>query len=322
MRRREFIAALAGATAWPLAAEAQRPIMPVIGLLSAAEPRRELLAAFHRALEEGGFVESKNLRIEYRWPEARYDRLPVLAAELVGLPVAVIVASAPPTVLAAKAATTTIPIVFISGEDPVRSGLVASLNRPGGKITGFSFFSTELAAKRLGLLHKLIPKARSIVVLVNPTNPESETITTDAREAASKLGMELGFVTASSEREFDVAFATIRRQRADALLVGNDPFFSSRRDQIVGLAASYSVPTMYENQFGVAGGLITYGPTLEDAYHQTGYYVAQILKGAKPADLPVQQPTKFVLTINLKAAKALGLTIPETLLATADQVIQ
>jgi putative tryptophan/tyrosine transport system substrate-binding protein len=322
MRRREFIAGLGGAVVGPVVGRAQRQTMPMIGFLSAAEPRRELLAAFHRALEVGGYVESKNVRIEYRWPEARYDRLPVLAAELVGLPVAVIVASAPPTVLAAKAATTTIPIVFISGEDPVRSGLVASLNRPGGNITGFSFFSTELAAKRLGLMHELIPQARSIVVLINPTNPESETITTDAREAASKLGMELGFVTASSERELDVAFATIRRQRADALLVGNDPFFSSRRDQIVGLAASYSVPTMYENQFGVAGGLITYGPTLEDAYHQTGYYVAQILKGAKPADLPVQQPTKFVLTINLKAAKALGLTIPETLLATADQVIQ
>jgi putative tryptophan/tyrosine transport system substrate-binding protein len=322
MRRRDFIAGLGGAVVWPLAAEAQRRATPVIGVLSAAEPLPALLAAFRRALEEGGYVERKNLNVEYRWSGAQYDRLPALAAELVGLPVAVILASAPPTAAAAKAATATIPIVFISGEDPVKSGLVASLNRPGGNITGFSFFSTELAAKRLGLLHEMVPLARSVVVLANPTNPETETITTDARGAASKLGMELRFVTAASERELDVAFAAMRRQGADALLVGNDPFFSSRRDQIVALATSHAVPAMYENQFAVAGGLITYGPTLVDAYHQAGYYVAQILNGAKPADLPVQQPTKFVLTINLKAAKALGLTVPETLLATADEVIQ
>jgi putative tryptophan/tyrosine transport system substrate-binding protein len=323
MKRRQFIAGIAGVVAaWPLTAEAQRRAIPVIGFLSAAEPRRELLAAFRRALQEGGYVEGKNLSVEYRWSDAQYDRLPALAAELVGRPVAVFVASAPPAALAAKAATVTIPIVFISGEDPVKSGLVASLNRPGGNITGFSFFSTELAAKRLGLLHELVPQARSVVVLVNPTNPETETITTDAREAASKLGLELHFVTATSERELDVALAAVHRQGADALLVGNDPYFSSRRDQIVALATSYAVPAMYENQFAVAGGLITYGPTLADAYHQAGYYVAQILNGARPAELPVQQPTKFVLTINLKAAKALGLTVPNTLLVSADEVIE
>jgi putative ABC transport system substrate-binding protein len=323
MRRREFIAGLAGAAAvWPRVVAAQRRPTPTIGLLSAAQPRLDLLSAFHHALEEGGFVEGKNLGVEYRWSDAQYDGLPALAAELVALPVAVIIASAPPAVLAAKGATATIPIVFITGEDPVKSGLVIRLNRPGGNITGFSFFSTELAAKRLGLLHELVPQAHSVVVLVNPTNPETETIATDAREAASKLGVELRFMTATSETELDVAFAAARRQGADALVVGNDPFFSSRRDQIVALAASYAVPAMYENQFALAGGLITYGPTLQDAYHQAGYYAAQILNGAKPADLPVQQPTRFVLTINLMAAKSLGLTVPNTLLVSADEVIE
>jgi putative tryptophan/tyrosine transport system substrate-binding protein len=322
MRRREFIAGLGGAVAWPLALGAQQRAMPAIAVLSATEVLPDRRAAFRRALEEGGYVEGKNLSVEYRWSGAQYDRLPALAAELIGRPVSVIVASSPPAALAAKAATATIPIVFISGEDPVKSGLVASLNRPGGNITGFSFFSTELAGKRLGLLHELVPQARSVAVLVNPTNTETKTTIADAREAASKLGLELHFVRAENELELDAAFATMRRQGGNAILVGNDPFFSDSRDQIVALAANYAVPAMYENQFAVSGGLITYGPTLTDAFHQAGYYVARILNGAKPTELPVQQPTKFVLTINLKAAKILGLTVPNTLLVSADEVIE
>jgi putative tryptophan/tyrosine transport system substrate-binding protein len=322
MRRRDFIAELGGAVVWPLALGAQQRATPAIAVLSATEVIPDRRAAFRRALEEGGFVEGKNLSIEYRWSGAQYDRLPALAAELIGRPVSVLVASSPPAALAAKAATATIPIVFISGEDPVKLGLVASLNRPDGNITGFSFFSTELAAKRLGLLHELVPQARTITVLVNPTNPETKTTIADAREAASKLGLELHFARAENELELDAAFASMRRQGGDAMLVGNDPFFSDSRDQIVELAANYAVPAMYENQFAVSGGLITYGPTLTDAFHQAGYYVARILNGTKPTELPVQQPTKFVLTINLKAAKVLGISFPEALLATADEVIQ
>jgi putative ABC transport system substrate-binding protein len=325
MLRREFIAGLGSVVAWPLRARAQQPVLPVIGYLGVVAPDkiRDQLTAFHEALKQGGIIEGQNARIEYRSAEGQYDRLRALAANLVGGQVAVIFASSPPAALAAKAATAAIPIVFISGEDPVKIGLVASLNLPGGNLTGVGLLSTELTAKRLGLLRELVPQAGPIAVLVNPTNSETETTTRDVQEAAHKLGLELLFVKASSEREIDAAFVTVRQQGAVALLVGVDPFFSSQRDQLVALAARYATPTMYYlREFAAAGGLISYGTSVANAYRQAGVYVSQILSGVKPSDLPVVRPTKFELAVNLKAAKALGLTIPETLLATADEVIQ
>jgi putative ABC transport system substrate-binding protein len=324
VRRRDFITLLGGAAAaCPLAARAQQSSIPIVGFLStAADARSDQFVAFRRALEEGGYVEGRNVAIEYRFAAGQYDRLPALAADLMARKSALIVASSPPAALAAKAQTVTIPIVFLTGEDPVRMGLVASLNRPGGNMTGYSFFSTELTGKRLGLLRELVPQAKAVAVLLNPANTESETVRVDGQEAAYKLGLQLVLLQASTEVELEAAFAAARQQGASALLVGNDPFFFNRRDKIVALATSHALPAMYENQFAPAGGLICYGPTLVDGYRQIGMYVVQILKGAKPAELPVQQPTRFVLSLNLKAAKALGLAIPSGVLAIADEVIE
>jgi putative ABC transport system substrate-binding protein len=326
IRRREFIAGIAGAAAWTLAARAQQPAVPVVGWLDGQSPEseREFLPAFRRGLAETGYVEGQNVAVEYRWAENQPDRLPTLAADLVRRHVAIIVATTTSSVLAAKAATQTIPIVFRIGNDPVALGLVASLNRPIGNLTGVVTVSDDIAPKRLALLHELVPAVASIAMLVNPANPIFGLAETkDLQSAAHVLGVRVLVLNGGTESDIAAAFATLVEQQVSALLISADLFFFAAGHQIVSLAARYAIPTMFYNRASVAaGGLLSYGPAVRDLQRQVGLYAGRILKGEKPADLPVVQPTKFELVINLKTAKALGLAIPETLLATADEVIQ
>jgi putative ABC transport system substrate-binding protein len=326
VKRREFITLLGGAAAWPLAVRAQQH-MPVIGFLSGRSPYESAAAvgAFRHGLDETGYFESKNVIIEYRWAEGRYDRLPALAVELVNRQVAVIAATGgPASGQAAKTATATIPIVFISGADPVQEGLVASLNRPGGNATGVNPLLQAMEGKRLGILREMLPSAALIGVLLNPAMQETfNRQTNDVEEAARAAGQRLLILRASSEEEIEAAFATAVERRAEALLVTADPFLLSRRERLVALAAHYLIPAIYEaREYALAGGLISYGISLADAYRQVGVYVGRILKGEKPADLPVLQPTKFELVINSKTAKTLRLDLPYRLIALADEIIE
>jgi putative tryptophan/tyrosine transport system substrate-binding protein len=327
MRRRDVITLLGGAAvAAPLAAHAQQPTMPVVGYLGVGspEPDAHRLAAFRKGLSEAGFVEGRNVAIEYRWGYGDNDRLPELAAELVRRRVAVVVTPAgTAAALAAKAATTTIPIVFSMGGDPVESGLVASFNRPGGNITGISSQNVELAGKRLGLLHELIPKAARFAVLINPTHPFAERAIRDAQAAAAGIGRQIEVVTANTNREIDAAFVSLAQKRADALLVPPVAPFNGRRVQIVTLAAHHRLPAVYPWREALeAGGLMSYGSSNTEEFRQVGIYAGRVLKGEKPADLPVMQPTKFELVINLQTARVLGIEVPPTLLAIADEVIE
>jgi len=326
VKRREFITLLGGAAAWPLAARAQQPAMPVVGFLSGRSPGEAASAvdAFRQGLGEFGYIEGQNVTIEYRWAEGHYDRLPALAAELVARQVAVIAATGgEASGLAAKAATATIPIVFTMGGDPVELGLVVSLNKPGGNVTGVTFIVNDIPTKRLGLLRQLVPNATTIAMLVNPNFPATSAEVRDVQAAARTIGLEIDLLPASTSREIDAALATFVRKRPDALFVGGDPFLLGQRNQIASLAARNAVPAIYaQREFVAAGGLISYGANLADGYRQVGIYAARILKGEKPANLPVVQPTKFEMAINVKTAKALGLQIPDKLLALADEVIE
>jgi ABC-type uncharacterized transport system substrate-binding protein len=325
LNRRELLVLGSTAIAWPLAARAQQTAMPVIGFLNSGSPGQNALwlPAFHQGLGETGYIEGQNLAIEYRWAGGRYDRLSALVADLVGRTVDVIAAFGIPSALAAKNATATIPIVFLSGSDPVADGLVASLARPGGNLTGISFLNVELMAKRLELLSELVPQARVIALLVNPTNPLTEPMIRDVQTAAHTKGVHLDILKAVTESEIGAAFASLIQLQAGALVVGADPFFFGRRDQLLALAAHHAVPAMYYlREFVAAGGLISYGTSFISVFRQVGVYTGRILTGEKPADLPVQQPTRFELVINLKTAKALGLTVPPVLLAGADEVIE
>ena len=331
MRRREFITLLGGAAAWPLAAHAQHAPMPVVGFLhsGSSEPYAHLVTAFRQGLNEAGYVEHRNVAIEYRWAETQQDRLPELAADLVRRRVAVIVATPGRAILAAKAATADIPIVFATGTDPVSAGFVASLNRPSGNVTGVYTFITALAAKRLGLLRELVPTARRVAMFATPTTGDAafignlEAAKEDAQAAAATMGLAIDMLSASTSREIDAAFATIAHKRADVLLVNPSPLYISRRVQIVSLAMRDRLPAIYPlREFAEVGGLMTYGTSQRDEYRKMGVYAGRILKGAKPADLPVEQSTKFEFIINLQTARALGLDVPPGLLARADEVIE
>jgi putative tryptophan/tyrosine transport system substrate-binding protein len=326
MRRRDFIALLGSATAaWPLSARAQQPTMPVVGYLSAGTSSGDArpVAAFVKGLGETGYQDGKTVQIEYRWAENQYDRLSSIAADLVRQKVVVIAAVSTPAARAAKAATATIPVVFTTIADPVQIGLVASLNRPGGNVTGVTLLSVEVGPKLLELLHGAVPSATTIALLVNPTNPNAETQSKNTQEAARRLGLELHVLNASTERDFDAVFEKVRELRAGALLIGQDVFFNAESAQLGVLTVRHAIPAIFPlPEFAAAGGLMSYGASRSDAWHQAGIYVGRILKGEKPAELPVVQPTRFELTINLKTAKTLGLTVPPSLLTSADEVIE
>ena len=327
MQRREFITLLGGAAvAWPFVARAQQPAMPVVGFLNAASAKNyaRQLSAFVKGLGEAGYVEGQNVAIKYRWAEGHIDRLPAMAADLVHRQVAVIAATSTPAALAAKAATTTIPIVFETSGDPIKLGLVASLNRPGGNVTGVTQLTVGLAPKEMEVLHELLPSARVMALLVNPADPAlAETATKEMQAAALTLGLELHVLNASAERDFDAVFAKLVEFRAGGLVIGGDALFTSRSEQLAALAARHAVPAAYKGrEFAAAGGLLSYGTDITDSYHLAGNYTGRILKGDKPADLPVQQATKIELIINLKTAKALGLNVPNTLIGRADEVIE
>jgi putative tryptophan/tyrosine transport system substrate-binding protein len=325
MRRRQFLGVVGGAAIWPLAARAQQA-MPTIGFLSSRSPDESeaVAAAFRRGLADAGFIVGQNAAIEYRWAEGQYDRLPTLAAELVGMHVAVILsAGGPPSALAAKKATTTIPIVFSAADDPVALGLVKSLSHPGGNVTGMSLFNADLSAKRIELMHELVPASHTIAFLTNPANPSTRIEVRSAQEAAKASSVDVTVFNASSEQEIEKAFADLSVQHIGAVIVAGEPFFDSRRAFIVGLAAKYAVPASYGWRENVAlGGLVSYGTSITESYRSAGVYCGRILKGERPADLPVMQPTKFELTINLKTAKSLGLNVPPALLTGADEVIE
>jgi putative ABC transport system substrate-binding protein len=327
MRRREFMTLIGGAAAaWPLAAHGQQRSMPLIAFLNSqsAAPFAHMLGGFRRGLRDAGFIEGQNIAIEYRWAEGQYDRLPALANDLIRQHPAVLVATGgEPVALAAKDATQAIPIVFIIGGDPVRQRLVATMNCPGGNVTGLTLLTTELEGKRLGLLQELVPHARSIAVLINPDFPPAERQRQDVLEAAARVGLRATTLLAKSERDFGPAFAALIEQRADAVIVCADPLFNSRRDRLVALAGQHNVPAMYEfREYVVAGGLVSYGVNIVELYREAAQYTAKILRGAKPSDLPVVQPTKFDFVINQKTAKALGLDVPDKMIALADEVIE
>jgi len=327
IRRRKFLATLLGgaAVAWLLPARAQQPAMPVIGFLNGASPGpyAPMVAAFRQGLKEAGYVEGQNVAIEYRWADAQYDRVPTMAAELIGRQVTVIVANTPGAQVV-KAATTTIPIVFTTGSDPMQIGLVASLGRPGGNVTGVTTLNVEVGPKRLELAHDLAPTATTIAVLVNPTNRNTETELRDLEAAATALGLRLHILRASTERDLDEVFATLSRLRAGVLVIsGADTFLISRSEQIAALSVHHAVPTIFQfREFAAAGGLLSYGGSITDTYRQAGIYAGRILKGEKPADLPVQQGVKVELIVNLKTARALGVAVPTALLVRADEVIE
>ncbi|MFL5000355.1 MAG: ABC transporter substrate-binding protein [Xanthobacteraceae bacterium] len=326
MRRREFILALGGAAAWPVAARAQQSAMPVVGFLNSSSPggSTSRVAAFRQGLNEAGYIEGRNVTIEYRWAEGHNDRLPKLTADVVRRKVTVIAATTTPAALAAKAATATIPVVFETGGDPVKLGLVASLNRPGGNLTGVTSLNVEVAPKRLELLHELIPTATTFALLVNSSSPGlAESTTRNVRASARTLGVALHVVSATTDNEIDDAFASLAKLQAGGVIIGTDPLFSSRLERLASMALHYGLPAVYQwRDFAVAGGLISYGTDSRDAYRLAGIYTARVLKGEKPADLPVQQATKVELYINLKTAKMLGITIPLPLSGRADELIE
>jgi putative ABC transport system substrate-binding protein len=326
MRRRDFIKVIGGGAAvWPLATRAQQPALPVIGYLAAGSAKAEaqLVAVFVKGLAEAGYEDGKTVQIEYRWAENQYDRLPSMAADFVRRQVGVIVATTTPAARAAKAATSTIPIVFTTIADPVQIGFVASLNRPGGNVTGATMLNVELGPKQLETLHGAVPSATVIALLVNPTNPNAETQLKNTQEAALRLGLRVHVLNASTERDFEAAFAKLLELRAGALIIGQDVLFNNQSEQLAALTLRHAIPAIYPlREFAAAGGLISYGASRSDAWRQAGIYVGRILKGEKPAQLPVIQPTRFEFTINLKTAKALGLTVPSSLLTSADEVIE
>ena len=326
MRRRKFITFLGGAAAWPIAVRAQQPAMPVIGFLDAgsAAERADVVAAFRKGLAEAGFVEGQNVTLEFRWAQNQYDQLPVLAADLVRRRVDVIAATGGPAALAAKAASATIPIVFRLAVDPIAAGLVTSLSRPGGNVTGVTSLNLEVGPKRLEFLHELVPTATIMAALVNPTNPSNaEILSRDLQATARLVGLQLHLLHASSDADIDAAFATLTELRAGGLVIGTDAFFTDRNEKLAALALRYRIPTISQaREFVAAGGLMSYGGSFADSYRLAGVYTGRILKGEKPADLPVQQATKLELFVNIKTAKALGVEVPPTLLALADEVIE